>query len=210
MKHSIIRIVLVSVLLTVPLTAFAQMKDGGREGKGMMEGGMMGGGEMAGMMGSGGMEGMMEMHGMGMEHDMMRMMFMMQAMRGMDLTSEERKNIQQEKIKHQKEAIPLIGKIQMAGVELKEILMTTPIDVAKAKEKIKEKYDAMADLEMSHILLRQQIKALLTPEQWNRLESMMEMGPKMEMMGPPKERKSSKKGSEKPAESPKTPDPHGH
>ncbi|MBI3593384.1 MAG: hypothetical protein HY200_00330 [Nitrospirae bacterium] len=201
MDNKLIKIILVSFLMIVPLTAFGQMKDSGKEGKGMMEEGMMGGGDMGGMMG---------MHGMGMEHDMMGMMLMMKAMNSLDLTSEQKKIIQQEKIKHQKEAIPLFSKIQMSGVELKEILMGNPIDVAKAKEKLKEKHDAMAEMEMSHILLTQQIKAHLTPEQRDHLESMMEMGPKMDIMVPQKEKQPSKKGSEKPSESSKTPDPHGH
>jgi Spy/CpxP family protein refolding chaperone len=209
MNCSLIRVLLVSVLLILPLTAFAQMKEGGGEKKGMMEEGMMSGGGMA----MDGMMGMMGMQGRGMGHDMMGMqgmMNMMQAMSQMDLTPEQKKNIQQIKIKHQKEAIPLFGKIQMSGVELQEILLGDPIDVAKAKEKIKEKHDAMMELEMSHLLLVQQLKSHLTPEQRERMESMMEMKPQMEMMGPPKEKKPSKKGSEKPADSPKTPDPHGH
>jgi Spy/CpxP family protein refolding chaperone len=167
---------------------------------------MMSGGGMA-------MDGMMGMPMRGMGHDMMGMqgmMNMMQAMSQLELTPEQKKNIQQIRIKHQKEAIPLFGKIQMAGVELQEILLGDPIDEAKAKEKIKEKHDAMAELEMSHVLLVQQFKSHLTPEQRARMESMMEMKPQMEMMGPPKEKKPSKKGSEKPADSPKTTDPHGH
>ena len=190
MEKRLIGILLVSVLMCAPAAAFAQMKGGGGEKKEMMERGMMSGGEM-------GMQGMdmMEGHGTGMGHDMIGMMW---AMNQLDLTPEQKKNIQQIKLKHQKEAIPLIGKIQMAGVELKEILLADPVDMGKAKEKIKEKHDTMTELEVSHLLLVQQLKAQLNPDQRQKLESMMEMGPRMNMMESGKGRMPSGKGPKKP------------
>jgi Spy/CpxP family protein refolding chaperone len=201
MEKRLIGILLVSVLMCAPAAAFAQMKGGG-EKKEMMERGLMGGGEM-------GMQGieMMEGHGAGMGHEMVGMMW---AMNQLDLTAEQKKNIQQLKLKHQKEAIPLIGKIQMAGVELKEILLADPIDMGKAKEKIKEKHDTMTELEISHLFLVLQLKALLNPEQRQKLESMMEMGPRREMMETDKGKKPSSKGPKTPEGSPKSDDPHGH
>ncbi|MHB8483211.1 MAG: Spy/CpxP family protein refolding chaperone [Nitrospiria bacterium] len=201
MENRWIGIMLVSFLMFAPVNAFAQMKGGGGEKKEVMEKGMMG----SGGMGMQSME-MMEGHGTGMGHDMMGLMW---AMSQLDLTLEQKKNIQQLKLKHQKEAIPLLGKIQMAGVELKETLLEDPIDMGKVKEKIKEKHETMAELEASHLLLAQQIKAQLNPEQRQKIESMMEMKPQMDMMGADKGKKPSRKGSEKPEGSPKTDDSHG-
>jgi len=195
MKHSIIKhFLLISVLLTLPFTANAQMKEMGGESKEMKRGGGM---EMMdmdmmgmkgiGLMGHDMMNMMPSIMGMlNMMHDMMGMMNMMHAVEMLDLTPEQKKNIKQERLKHQKEAIPLFGRIQMAGVELQEILLSEPIDMAKVKEKIKSKHDAMAELELSHIQLTQQIKSHLSPEQRQRLQSNMEMKPQMEMMGQPK------------------------
>ncbi|MBI5197211.1 MAG: Spy/CpxP family protein refolding chaperone, partial [Nitrospirae bacterium] len=161
MKYRIIG-VLIGVFMLISSTAWAQM--GG--GPGMMEKGMMGGG----MMGSG-----MEMHGMGMGMDggMMEMMKMMEAVSGLDLTPDQKKKIQMLKLSHQKEAIPLFSRVRMSSVEMEELLLQDPVDMTKVKDKIKEKYDAMAKLEVSHLTLKQQIQSILTPEQRQRMESMM-------------------------------------
>jgi len=68
----------------------------------------------------------------------------------------------------------------------------------------------MTELEISHLLLTQQIKAQLNPEKRQKLESLMEMGPRREMMETDKGKKPSSKGPKKSGDSPKTDDPHGH
>lgn len=209
MKKSIAPILCLSlfIVLAVPPTSFAQMQ-GGREGKG----GMMGG-EMPGMPM---MQKMMGMHGM--DAGMMDMMKMMQSMSSLNLTPDQKKKIESLKLKHQKEGIPLFSKIEMANVEIKELTLADPVDLEKVKAKVKEKHTAMADLEASHLALAQQMKGVLTPEQRQKMESMMmEMGPMMGMgmMGsqsgkgkPEGDVKSAPKGSEEtPAEGA---DPHGH
>ena len=214
MKRWITRILLVQVLIFVPLIALAQMESGNAGKEGMMGDGMMGGGGM-------GMQEMMDMHGMGMGSGMMDMMKMMKATARLDLTPDQRKKLQQLHLKHQKEAIPLLGRIRMAGVELQELLLADSADLDKVKAKVREKHNAMAELEFSHLSLMQQFKALLTAEQRQRLESMMmEMGPEMmpEMMpmmsspsGPAKPEKGPKAVPDQPGEAPpKTADPHGH
>ncbi|WP_168062540.1 Spy/CpxP family protein refolding chaperone [Candidatus Manganitrophus noduliformans] len=188
--------------IAVPRAAFAQMEGGGREG--MMGGGMMGGGMPM-------MQKMMGMHSM--DGGMMEMMKMMQAMSRLDLTPDQKKKIESLKLKHQKEAIPLFSKIEMANVEIKELILADPVDLEKVKAKVKEKHAAMADLEASHLALAQQMKGVLTPEQRQKMESMiMELGP---MMGGPSGKDKAETGA-KPA--PKEPegdaseggDPHGH
>lgn len=203
------------ILVLVPWTAFAQMEAGGG-GKG----GMMGDGAMRGGMQM--MQKMMGMHGMdgGMQGgtlDVMEMMKMMQMMARLDLTPDQKKKIESLTLKHQKEAIPIFSRIQMAGVETKELLMADPADLEKVKTKVKEKHAAMADLEISHRALMQQVKGVLTPEQRQKMESMMmEMGPMMGMgmMGGPTGRdktegdaKAAPKDSE---EASPEGDPHGH
>jgi len=153
--------------------ALAQM---GKDGMG--KSGMMG----DGMMGSGGKGmGMMGMHGPGMEMGGMgEMMKMMRAVSKLNLTADQTKKLQLSTLQHQKEAIPLFGQIRLAGVEIQELLLAEPANLDKVKSKVKGKYDAAAKLEMSHLALMQEVKKLLTPEQRQRLESMMmEMGPMM-------------------------------
>lgn len=197
------RLVLIAwglVLILFPSAVPAQMMKMPEEG--------MRGGEM-------GMHEKMGMHEMGMDGGMMGMMKMMGAVEHLDLTPEQRKKIQALRLQHQKEAIPLFGKIRMAGVEVEELLMADPVDLEKVKVKTKAKYDAMADLEIGHHQLRQQIKAALTPEQRQSLEEMMMkpahgMGYGMdEMKGAPEEKMKPPKSSPgKPA--PKMDESKGH
>ena len=198
------------IFIVVPGIAFAQM-EGGKGG--IMSEGMMGGGAPM-------MQKMMGMHGM--DAGAMEMMKMMQAMSRLDLTPDQKKKIESLKLKHQKEAIPLFSRIQMAGVETKELLMADLVDLEKIKTKVKDEHAAMADLEVSHLALTQQMKAQLTPEQRQKIDSMMmEMGPMMGMgmMGGTSGKgkaegdakaapKAAPKGSEEAA--PEGADPHGH
>jgi heterodisulfide reductase subunit B len=63
-------------------------------------------------------------------------------------------------------------------VEIQELLLADSVNLDKVKAKVKEKYDAAAKLEMSHLALTQAIKKMLTPEQRQQMDSMMmRMGP---------------------------------
>lgn len=176
MKRWIMQVTVMVVMLSVGSTALAQMGKDGIGKSGMMGGGMMGGGGM-GM-------GMMGMHGPGMEMGGMgQMMKMMRTMSMLALTPDQKKKLQLATLQHQKEAIPLLGEILMAGVEIQELLLVDPANLDKVKSQVKEKYDAAAKLEMSHLALRQEVKKMLSPEQRQQMESMMmEMGPMMGSM----------------------------
>lgn len=202
----IVSIIWMAVLTFIPLTALAQM--GGDDAKGgKRDGGMMGGGMPM-------MREMMGMHAM--DGGMMQMMKMMQAVFRLDLTPDQKKKIESLKLKHQKEAIPVLARVSMAEVELKELLLADSVDPEKVKAKTREKHTALAELEVSHLLLTQQVKTQLTPEQRQKMESMMmEMGPMMGMMGPFSGRAQPEKGSKTGPEgsedaAPKTGDEHGH
>jgi Spy/CpxP family protein refolding chaperone len=163
------------VMLSMGATASAEM---GKEGAG--EHGMMGKTTKGkGMDGGGGMG--MGMHGPGMEMGGMgEMMKMMRTVSKLDLTADQQKKLKLLTLQHQKEAIPLLGQIRLAGVEVQELLLAEPANLDKVKSKVKDKYDAAAKLEMSHLALMQEVKKLLTPEQRQQMESMMiEMGPMM-------------------------------
>jgi Spy/CpxP family protein refolding chaperone len=181
--------------------------------------GMMGGKIMGHEDGGG-----MGMHGPGMEMGGMdEMRKMMRAMSMFSLTPDQQKKLQLATIRHQKEAIPLLGQIRMAGVEIQELLLADPANLDKVKTKVKEKYDAAAKLEMSHLALSQEVKKMLTPEQRQQMESMMmRMGPMMGSMpmmesmmgssaGPPtKESTPSEAPGGSTGAAPDAKDPHGH
>jgi Spy/CpxP family protein refolding chaperone len=198
------------VMMSVGSAASAQM---GKDGMG--KSGMMG----DGMMGSGGKGmGMMGMHGPGMEMGGMgEMMKMMRAASALNLTAEQKKKLELSTLQHQKEAIPLLGQVRMAGVEIQELLLAESVNLDKVKSKVKEKYDAAAKLEISHLALIQEVKKMLTAEQRQQMDSMMmQMGPMMEsMMG---SSSGQADGDQAPQGAPNGPadgaseskDPHGH
>lgn len=213
----------VLTIVMISVTAFAQM---GKEGKGPS--GMMGEGMMGGMMGGGGMGmEMMGAHGAGMGMDMGGMggmMKMMGAASKLNLTADQNKKLQLFTLQHQKEAIPILGQVRMAGVEIQELLLADPVNLDKVKAKVKEKYDAAAKLEMSHLALVQEVKKMLTLEQRQKMDSMMmQMGPMMGSMPMMDSMMGSSSGSTKAEPSPQTApnkpaeggateskDPHGH
>jgi Spy/CpxP family protein refolding chaperone len=210
MKRWIVQVTVMVVMMSVGSMALAQMGKDGMGKSGMMGGGMMGGGGM-GM-------GMMGMHGPGMEMGGMgQMMKMMHTMSTLTLTPDQKKKLQLATLQHQKEAIPLLGQILMAGVEIQELLLVDPANLDKVKTKVKEKYDAAAKLEMSHLALRQEVKKMLSPEQRQQMESMMmEMGPMMGSMkggSTGQATEESESGGEPNSQAGKESDPkdpHGH
>lgn len=192
--------ILLLSLIIIPLIARAQMDEGDRGGGGMMGGDGMGMHEMRGM------------HGMGMDGGMMEMMKMMMRTSGLDLTADQKKKLKLLRLHHQKEAIPLLARVRMSVVELQELALADPVDMENVRAKTKEKHSALAELEFGHMLHIQQVKALLTPDQRQKLESMMiEMG---SMMGHQSWRSRERKGHEKGSEmredaSPEAEDSHG-
>lgn len=155
--------------MLVPTALPAQMMN-------MPEGGM-GGGEMGKHEKMERHEGMGMHGGMGMDGGLMQMTRMMMAVAHLDLTPEQRKKVRTLRLNHQKEAIPLMGKIRMSGVETEELLLADPVDLDKVRSKTKEKYEAMAELEISHLALVQRVKVVLTPEQRKKFDEMMAMRP---------------------------------
>ena len=108
---------------------------------------------------------------MGLDAGMMEMMRTMHAVKRLDLKPDQDKKIRQMHLQHQKEAVKLMGRIRTAEIESEELLMAEPVNLEKVKVKVQEKYAAAVELEMSHLSMIQQIKAVLTPEQRKTIES---------------------------------------
>jgi Spy/CpxP family protein refolding chaperone len=130
------------------------------------------GGEMMGEM-TGDMEEMRaEMHGM---HAMpqdggMAPMRMMARMRQLDLTPEQRRTLEQIHLQHQREAVPILGRVRTAEIEVRELLLDEPAALDKVNAKLRDKHAALAELELAHLALTQRLRAALTPEQRQQLD----------------------------------------
>jgi Spy/CpxP family protein refolding chaperone len=77
--------------------------------------------------------------------------------------------------KFQKEMIQKRADIQVAEIELKEILEKDPVDVKVAETKVKQIASLKTETAMMHIQGIEDVKAKLTPEQKKKLSEMMQM-----------------------------------
>jgi Spy/CpxP family protein refolding chaperone len=75
----------------------------------------------------------------------------------------------------QKEMIKKRADIQVAEVELKEILGKDPVDVKAAETKVKQIASLKTEAAMMHIQGIEDVKAKLTPDQKKKLTEMMQM-----------------------------------
>ncbi len=73
--------------------------------------------------------------------------------------------------------------MQVARIELREILGKDPVDLKAAEAKVRQIEAARGDIMMMHIKALEEVKGKLTPEQRKKFESMMPMMQGCMMMG---------------------------
>jgi len=148
--------------------AFADPEMCGCGKMGKMEGGMM---EHRGMMEHGGMRE----HG-GMMGEMMddhhRMMQMMMTSLGLD--EKQKEAIRAIKHRGMKEMIRKKADMEVAEIELKELLGKDPMDMKAVEAKMKQIEGLRTDMHMMFIKAREEVKAQLTPDQKKKMKEMME------------------------------------
>lgn len=74
-----------------------------------------------------------------------------------------------------KETIKKRADMQVARVELREVLGQDPVDVKAAEAKIRQIEALSGDIKVMHIKAREEVKSKLTPEQRKKFEAMMPM-----------------------------------
>ncbi len=87
--------------------------------------------------------------------------------------------------KLQKELIQKRAEIQVAEIELREILDNDTVDIKAAETKVKQIASLKTEAAMMHIQGIEDIKAKLTPEQKKKLSEMMQMRHGKGMMNSP-------------------------
>jgi Spy/CpxP family protein refolding chaperone len=163
--------------------AFAYGADAQMAGqKGMMKGmggGMMGGGmancdcgmmQGRGMMGRGMMRGGM----MGGHHRMMHI-----CMKYLGLNAKQREEIREIRNTTLKEVIRKRADMQIARLELRDLLSQDPVDMKAVEAKVKQIEGLRADIHLALIKAKEEVKAKLTPEQRQKLRDMMGKSPMM-------------------------------
>ena len=108
---------------------------------------------------------------------------MMEKLMSLGLDDQQKESIRSIHMNMKKQHIRGRAGVDVAEIELKEILMKDPVDLKAAEAKLKQIEALKADLHFSHIKAREEVKAVLTVEQRKKFNTMMmEMGP-MGMMG---------------------------
>lgn len=130
-------------------------------------------GNAAAMMG--GDQEMMDAKGEGMGSHFLRMVAML------ELNAEQQKAVEAIHFAHRKEVIRKAADLDVAEVELQEIMGKEPVNVAEAEKKIRAIAALQADLDVMHLKAKSAIKAKLTPEQLARMNKHMAAGMKEKM-----------------------------
>jgi Spy/CpxP family protein refolding chaperone len=98
------------------------------------------------------------------------MHFLWQRLMSLDLTEKQKEAIKEVKSRALKETIKKRADLEIAGVELRELLHKDAVDMGAVEAKLKKTESLRTDLRFSHIKAREEIKALLTPEQRKKLK----------------------------------------
>jgi len=75
-------------------------------------------------------------------------------------------------LKTKKEMIKKKADVDVAQIELKELLGKDPVDLQAAEAKVKQIESLKTDMKMTHIRAREEIKKVLTPEQKKKFAAM--------------------------------------
>jgi len=166
MRKSLISIFFgIIFIASAALTAQAQMCGGcmGEKGGGMQEGGMMEGMEHQGM-------GMMHGMGGGMMTDDDHPLW--KHLMGLGLDDKQKDALKALRSKTMKDMVKKRADMQIAGIELKDLLDKDPADMKAVEASLKKKESLKTEMFLAHIRAREEMKALLTPDQRKRLKEM--------------------------------------
>ena len=107
------------------------------------------------------------MAGKGKDHHFLHQVFML------ELTEEQEKTIEAIHFSHMKEAVRKKADMKVAEIELQEILVQESVIMPEAEKKIHAIADFRADLEIMHLKEREAFKAILNPEQLEKLNKQL-------------------------------------
>jgi len=145
----------------------------GRPGQAMMDHGMMAGRGMGHEM----------MCSMGQRHGMMEMAHHMgKYLATLNLDDQQKKMLDEIKSRIMKETIRKMADIQIAQIELRDLIKQDPLDMKAVEAKIKQIAAMKSDLGIAHIRVLEEIKKILTPEQRKKFMDMLWSGPMMDHM----------------------------
>ena len=97
---------------------------------------------------------------------------MMKKLMSLGLDDRQKESVRAIHMKMKKEEIRTEAEIGVAEIELKEILMKDPVDLKAAEAKLRQIETMKTALRYGHIRAHEEVKAVLTPEQRKKFQSM--------------------------------------
>ena len=107
----------------------------------------------------------------------------MERLKALGLDEKQNEAVQAIHFRTKKEMVRKRADVQVAEIELKEILSKDPVDLKAAEAAVKKIEGIKSEMRMLHIKTMEEIKANLTPEQKKKFISTMGMGMGMGQMG---------------------------
>ena len=110
------------------------------------------------------------------ERPMMGMGMMTEMSKHLGLDEKQTAEFKALHLKMKKERIQKEAEVRIAELELGEILDKDAVDMKAAEAKVRQIESLRSDMKLSHIRTHEQVKAMLTPEQRQKLDSFRGMG----------------------------------
>jgi Spy/CpxP family protein refolding chaperone len=110
------------------------------------------------------------------ERPMMGMGMMTEMIKHLGLDEKQTAEFKALHLKMKKERIQKNADIRIAELELGEILDKDAVDMKAAEAKVRQIESLRSDMKLSHIRTHEEVKAMLTPEQRQKLDSFRGMG----------------------------------
>ncbi len=108
---------------------------------------------------------------------------MLERLKALGLDEKQTSEVKAVHFRVMKEMIRKRADMQVATMELREILGMTPVDMKAAEAKVRQIETLRGDMQIMHIQAREEVKGKLNPEQRKKFETMMPMIMHEGMMG---------------------------
>lgn len=125
----------------------------------------------------------MKKKGMGMRHGMASCDgdcgcngFPMEKLKALGLDEKQKEAVKAVHLRTKKEMVRSRADVEVAEIELKEVLSKDPVDLKAAEATVKKVEGLKSEMRMLHIKAMEEIKSSLTPEQRKKFVEMMEQG----------------------------------
>jgi Spy/CpxP family protein refolding chaperone len=106
--------------------------------------------------------------------------FMWRKLMSLDLSEKQKTALKEIKRRTMKETIKKKADIEIARIELRELLDKDSVDMGAVEAKLKKTESLRTELRLSHIKAREEMKAILTPEQRKKFKEELEAAFMME------------------------------